>query len=200
MWIPMMQPPKYWTPGWAGPVYVGRDLRTVRGTFRVPTPQKNAPNNAQMDVWAGLGGLNQPTNLCQVGVTLQQTTTGLRGYLFAWDYPQTGHEVLGVQPGDVIAVTAGWLGTHWGATATDRRTGQTVTIGCAAPFGGGWRHAEWITETHAWNSKAPALATTPVWFHWMAATGRGRGSWMQAWELGAVTRFMQPETAVIRLQ
>ena len=201
MWLPL-NPPRYWTPAWAGPLYVaeGRTLQTVRGTFRVPIPQKHAPIGAQVDVWAGLGGVGHPVNLCQAGVTLEQTAHGVVGWLFAWDYPHQGHDVLGVQPGDVITVTAGWLGTRWGATATDRRTGQTVTLGCAAPRGGGWHVAEWVTENHVWNHAAPWLPTTAVWFRHMSLTRTrpGRGTWDRAWWPDTVTRFVRPETAEIR--
>ena len=55
------------TPGWAGPACVDRDLRTVRGTFRVPTSQKDAPANAQVDIWAGLGGLANPRTSAKPG-------------------------------------------------------------------------------------------------------------------------------------
>lgn len=193
MIFPVAPPPIYWTPAWAGPVFASSHhaLKTAHGTFRVPEPDPSVPVKAQTDVWIGLGGISHSANLCQAGITFQQTDSGLVGYLFAWDYPHRGRDRKGVRPGDVISVTTGWLGTRWGAIAKDRRTGETVTIGCAAPQNGGWNHAEWVVENHVWDDMVPWLPISPVWFRGIDVTVRRResGHWERAWWPGTVTRL-----------
>lgn len=107
MIFPVILPQRLWTPGWTGPLYAvhGSALTRVTATFRVPIPQTPAKANAQVDVWAGLGGLHHANNLCQAGITLQNTSQGVRGFLWAYDYPAAHREILGVQPGQTI----GWL-------------------------------------------------------------------------------------------
>lgn len=175
---PAPKPPRVtvsWAPNltWVGPMLraKGRVLESASATWTAPAFPAQGAANAEMAYWVGLGGTGKPMNLCQAGIAATRTPAGIQESLIAQDYPQPFQAAVGVHPGDKIMAFAGLEGGAYTATVTDETTGQSLSVACAAPRGGGWAHAEWIAESNVMQTPSqPPLRGANVAFAQMAVT------------------------------
>ncbi|KAK2074778.1 hypothetical protein P8C59_008959 [Phyllachora maydis] len=139
---------------WAGAVLVGKDYKTVKGTFIVPTPKvpsgASSSGTHSASAWVGIDGDTCQTAILQTG--LDFTVAGGAVSYDAWYewYPDYAYNFAGfaIAAGDSITVTAASTSKTAGSvTITNNSKGKTVTHSFAgAPGALCNANAEWIVE------------------------------------------------------
>ncbi len=130
-------------------------------------PQPGDKGGGADAIWVGLGGMNglkYSGNLCQAGELAVEGANGqVTQYLIAEDYPNPSvTSSFTINPGDHITALVGYIGSIPTATVWDSTTGESLSIPCFPPTGGGWDSAEWVLEAPLFTLPDGAHEYQPV--------------------------------------